>query len=73
MLLIMEIWLTIVAWNKGWKAVALLPMLAVLGISFFIGVVCGVNETEYEKVLGLCLALDVAAIVSLAVMCIRGR
>ena len=39
MLLLLEIWLTITAWRKGYKALALIP----LGLAVLIGFSIGLN------------------------------
>ena len=66
MILIIEIILTIVAWNKGWKAKALLPMGICLAIGILIGMIIGsVGVTSVP--LGL-IVFDIAAVVVLIVM-----
>ena len=61
MLLIAEIILTIVAWNKGWKWLSLIP----IGISFLIGVMLGLSGFTS---LGPFAIFDILAIIALVVM-----
>ena len=66
MLFIIEIILTIVAWNKSWKTKALLPMGICLAIGLLIGMVIGsVGVTTVP--LGL-IVFDIAAVIVLIVM-----
>ena len=41
MLLFLEIILTIVAWNRGWKALALIPAAVIFVMGLMIGVLSG--------------------------------
>ena len=45
MLLLLEIWLTITAWRKGYKALALIP----LGLAVLIGFSIGLNNPELAE------------------------
>lgn len=71
MLLILEIWLTVQAWKKGWKALALLPLGVVVGICFTVGAVIGASGGSVEDLWALGLICDVTAIVILAFMCAK--
>jgi len=63
MLLIAEIILTIFAWRKGWKWLALLPLAIAFTIGMIIGFTSGIDGN-----LGVAAALDIAAIIALIVM-----
>jgi hypothetical protein len=63
-LLILEIWLTIKAWRKGWRALALLPGGIALGGSF----VLGASGVPVSDMYGLCLIVDALVITILGVM-----
>ena len=73
MLLFIEIALTIAAWQRGWKARALLPMAIVMGLAMVIGFGVGASGGDVEAVLGLGLMLDLGGIVALSVMTARGH
>lgn len=62
-MLIIEIILTIIAWNRGWKWWALLP----LGIAFGFGFIAGASGMSQSDLEGL-LFLDVIAIIALVIM-----
>ena len=71
MLLILEIWLTVKAWRKGWKALALLQLGVALGIGFVVGAVIGASGGSGEDLWAWGLIGDLTAIVILAFMCAR--
>jgi len=72
MLLIVEGILTIVAWRKGWRGWALLPLGIVLGLAFVIGVaVAAAGGTERDAV-GFGLVLDLMGMAALIGMTVRG-
>ncbi len=65
-MLILEIILTIVAWGRGWKWLALLP----LGMAFGIGLIAGANGvTDLDSLIWI----DVVAIVALIAMIIAKK
>jgi hypothetical protein len=68
MLLIAEILLTISAWKKGWKARALLPVAIGMGIAFMVGAAAGANGVDSDGIVGVCILIDIAMVVSLIVM-----
>lgn len=68
MLTVVEIILTIVAWKRGWKGWALLPLGLVMILAFVIGASVGVTGGDVEDVLGACLLLEVLATIALGVM-----
>lgn len=64
-MLIVEIILTIVAWQRGWKWIALIPV----GIAFFIGMAIGANSSDPVDPLSV-IWIDVLAIIALVLMLI---
>ena len=66
MLLILEIVLTIVAWNKGWKWKSLIPVGSALLVGFIYGILVGMSGGEISP---LIVIGDIAAIIILAIMC----
>ena len=46
MLLIIEIWLTVAVWRKGWKGWALLPAGIMMLVALVAGVVAGLSGVE---------------------------
>lgn len=71
MLLIIEIWLTVKAWNKGWKALALLPAGLALGVGFMVGAAIGSSGGSVEGLWVLGLLIDLGAITVLGFMCAK--
>jgi hypothetical protein len=72
MLLILEIMLTIAAWKRGWKALALIPV----GLAFLVGLlIAGSVEpgTDVSEIMPLALIGDGLAIVALVIMSLTGR
>ena len=67
-MLIVEIVLTIVAWNRGWKWLALIP----LGMAFGIGLIAGASGATASDLESL-LVIDVIAIIALIVMIIKEK
>jgi hypothetical protein len=67
MLLIAEIILTIFAWRKGWKGLALIP----LGVAFGLGLILGLNGVAPDDLASL-IWVDVLAIIALIVMTVKG-
>jgi len=71
MLLIAEILLTIAAWQKGWKAWALLPMTILFALGFLIGLVIDPGSTCEEDLMAFGLILDLGNIGVLITMTAR--
>lgn len=70
MILVCEILLTIQAWKRGWKALALLPM--VIGLAA--GMVFGVVAPDFVERMGMWLiVLDLGILAVLGVMCATGK
>ena len=68
MLLIIEIILAIVAWKRGWKAWALVPLLFAFMAGIFFGLMGASPEQSYVYVIS-----DLIAIAMLIIMCIIKR
>jgi hypothetical protein len=66
MLLIIEIILTIVAWNKGWKWLSLLPVGIAILLGFGIGFCGGTIESNPEVIF-----IDILAIIVLIIMSLK--
>lgn len=64
-MLIIEIVLTIIAWTRGWKWKALIPVIAAFGI----GLIYGLSGAANNGVSPGLIVVDVLAIVALAIMC----
>lgn len=62
-MLIIEIILTIIAWNRGWKWYSLLPV----GICFGIGLIAGLSGASASDLEGIWV-LDALAMVALVIM-----
>jgi hypothetical protein len=60
-MLILEIILTIVAWNKGWRWLSLIP----LATAFFIGVCIGLSGGTVDMNV---IFIDILAVVALIIM-----
>jgi peptidoglycan/LPS O-acetylase OafA/YrhL len=73
MLLLIEIVLIVIAWRKGWKAWALVPIAVAFCTGLICGVVCGLTGTDVEQIMGICLVMEGFCIASLVVMAVRGR
>jgi len=73
MLLAIEIALTIAAWRKGWKGLALLPVGAALVCGFMVGAAMGAGGLSEEEVFGIGLLIDLGVIAALGVMTAVGR
>lgn len=68
MLMVLEIGLTVAAWKKGWKALALIPLGIVLCMGFFVGAAVGMSGGNVEAIQGYAWMIDALGIVALAVM-----
>jgi len=69
MILILEIILTIWAWNRGWKAQALIPLAVVFVIGMIIGVLSGGNPDVIQSA----ILFDILGTIVLLVMAIKGK
>jgi hypothetical protein len=64
MLIFIEIALTIWAWNRGWKAKALIP----IGVAFGIGVLIGLSGGATSEFMSIAVIFDIIAMVALGFM-----
>jgi len=71
--LIIEIVLTILAWNRGWKWLALLPVGIALAIGFCMGLGIGASGGSVSDVQGIAVVFDIIAIIALIIMCVKGK
>lgn len=71
-MLILEIILTIFAWRKGWRWLALLPMGIALLIGFIIGISIGANGGNVSSIGGGAIVIDIMAVIALIVMLVKG-
>jgi hypothetical protein len=71
MLLILEIWLTVKAWRNGWRGWALLPMGAVMGIAFLIGMAVGAAGGSVKEAYPVVLLIELTGVGALIRMAIR--
>ena len=71
MLIVLEIILTISAWNRGWKWMALLPLGLLLVIGFLWGASIGANGGNINDIPGMLqYGLDIIGIIALILMCV---
>lgn len=68
MLLIVEIILTVVAWRKGWRWWALLPVGVAQIVAFVSGFVIAASGGDVEKSIGFFLIYDLLLIIAQVVM-----
>jgi uncharacterized membrane protein YfcA len=76
MCMILEIILTIVAWRKGWRWLALLPMGVGGGIGALIGLgigLSGASQSQLQSAMPVFLIFDIIAVVVLIVMICKPR
>jgi len=73
MLLILEIILTIRAWRKGWKGLALIPGAIAVGIGMAIGASSGPSGPDMGSLVVTSLVIDGTCIAVLAAMAHAGR
>ncbi|GEM_PF-2761323 len=62
LLLIAEIWLTVKAWRKGWRAKALLPGGILVAVAFLMGVAVEGSGGSIEAVIPLAILLELACV-----------
>lgn len=71
-MLIIEIILTVFAWRKGWRWVALLPIAIALLIGLFMGFGIGASGGNVEGAMGMGIILDILAVIALIIMIVKG-
>jgi hypothetical protein len=67
-LLVLEIILTVVAWKRGWRWLALLPLGSGLLTAFALGFVMGALGASENHIFVIGLACDLVAIVGLCIL-----
>ena len=67
MLLIIEIALSIWAWNRGWKWLALLPLGIGVGLGFLIGMAIGASGGDAEDATWIIL-FDIGVVIASIIM-----
>lgn len=67
---ILQIILSIVAWNRGWKWLALIPILVALPLGFLIGYIGGSMGYTPEE-MSWAIVLDIIVFIILIYMCIK--
>lgn len=72
MLLILEIILTIFAWRKGWKWLALLPVGIGFTLGLIIGFATGVTGGNVNDIKPLAFVLDIIVFIVLIIMNVKG-
>ncbi|MEK7408192.1 MAG: hypothetical protein AAB225_24240 [Acidobacteriota bacterium] len=72
LMLIIEIWLTVAAWRKGWRGYALRPVAFAFVAGLFIGMGAGTSGRTLADILPLAVLLDLACIGVLIRLAIRG-
>ncbi len=60
--LLIEIWLTIAAWRKGWRGYAVLPLAGMLVCSLLIGLAISASNGRTEQAVVPGMLLDLACI-----------
>lgn len=76
MCLILEIVLTIVAWKKGWRWLALLPVCICLVFGLLFGLMLaasGMSQSQLKDMMPVIMIGDVIAIIVLIVMIFKPR
>ncbi|MFC2069976.1 hypothetical protein ACFLTB_02225 [Chloroflexota bacterium] len=73
MILGLEIFLTILAWRRGWKGWALLPLVIAFGAAFLFGLIMGISGASEEEALVMSLGFDIACIAVLIGMTAKPR
>lgn len=72
MLILIEIGLTIWAWARGWKAFALMPMVAIVVLGFFTGALIAAFNLN-QQILNSLVLVDWLGIIVLIVMIVKGK
>jgi len=66
---LVEIILTIVAWKRGWKARALIPLAIAFSVGLIAGIIIGANGgTEAPAEI---MIVDIGALIALIIMSIK--
>ena len=73
MILILEIVLTVMAWRRGWKGWALVPMAVALFVGFLWGAVAAASGGSMQDIWGASLLVDLALIGTLIAMVAHPR
>ena len=73
MLMFLEICLTVIAWKRGWKGWALLPLAITLATGFVAGAIAYFVNGPEEPPLAIEILSDLALIIALVVMIARPR
>ena len=71
MLLLLEIFLTVRAWKKGWGARALIPMALVFTVGFLLGAAQAAAGATSFTMPAAAVVFELAAVVALGVMARR--
>lgn len=66
--MIIEIVLTVVAWNKGWKWWALVPLGLAVSIAFSVGFVVGLFGGSAGPVMPFFMLLDIGCLLALIIL-----
>lgn len=69
MILALEIILTVVAWRKGWKSKALIPVVIILGGTILFGLLAGASGLNSNDIFFPSLVFDFVLIGILSTMC----
>lgn len=70
--LIIEVWLTVVAWRKGWRGYALLPLAGLFCAGMLIGMSVAATGGKLEDVVGVAVLLELICIGVLIRLAVRG-
>jgi zinc transporter ZupT len=68
MVMIIEIVLTIIAWRKGWKWWALVPLGLAVSIAFSVGFVIGLLGGSAGPVMPFFMLLDIGCLLALIIL-----
>ena len=71
MLTVLEILLTAVAYRRGWKTKALLPLGMSLVVAFLMGIALGAGGGSLERAIPAFFLIDILCLTSLIVLCAR--
>lgn len=70
-MLLLQIIFTVLAWRKGWRARALLPMGLLFLLAFIVGAATASSGGSIEDIQGLLIFLDLVGLVALIVMSMK--
>ena len=71
MLALIEIVLTVVAYRKGWKLKALLPLALSFAAAFLMGIVLGAGGGSLQRAMPAFFMIDLICLAALIGLCIR--